>query len=241
MPRQLTLGQIIDRALRKIGAYSINDTGPQPGEVEEARYWLDMVVGHVTASQRTWWLVPQTIEFALPEGEESFDLEAAAGAAWPDDGVQFPISASVIAPNSETEQPVEIGRRSDYEAIQRKDTPGRPCLVYIDRTREPRAYVHPVPAMEGFRLRLVAQTFVEDLTPDLRPSTNFRIGSIREAWNLYLVTALAALIGDGPVRKLPKDEVDSLKRDAAGMLSDLYAYDNHEQANEPRRVAYYDF
>ena len=54
-----------------------------------------------------------------------------------------------------------------------------------------------------------------------------------------LLLALAAQIGNGPVRKLPADEVRDMKAEAGGLLTDLEAYEDHEQANEPRRVEFY--
>jgi hypothetical protein len=60
---------------------------------------------------------------------------------------------------------------------------------------------------------------------------------VRENWHLFLVTALAAEIGNGPVRKLPADEVREMQVTAKALLYDLMDYDSHEQADEPRLVA----
>lgn len=242
MSRHLTVGQICERSLRKVGTYAIRDQGPDPGEIEEARYWLDMLVGHVSASQRCWWLVPATLEFDLPALAASFDLEEAVGPQnWPENGMQFPIQASVLLPDGIDEYELELVRRRDYEDIPRKSQVGRPKLLYIDRLNAPTAHVYPVPEREGYRLRLVVQAFADDVTVDLQRSSNFTITSVRAAWNLYLVTALAAQIGNGPVTRLPQGEIDDMSRAAAGLLADLFAYDNHEQAGAPRRVAYVDF
>lgn len=239
MPRLLTVREICERALRKIGEYSIIDQGADAAAMEEARYWLDMVIGHITADQRTWWLVPDTFSFTLTKDAASFDLLDQMATAAPEAGVQFPIEMFVASPSSARFEPVEIVRRQAYEEIQDKARGGRPEIVYIDRRNTPTAYLWPVPDQDGYSARLVAQAYVSDLTKAKTVNPEFTFEA-RRAWNLYIVTALAYEIGSGPVRTLPDAEVARLEKRSKGLLEELWAYDNHEQANSPKLVAFHD-
>jgi hypothetical protein len=241
--RTLTIREICERALRKIGAFAIRDTGADSDELEEARFWLDMLVGHVSARRRYWWLAETAAVLALTPGVRTYTLDGSTlGQDAP--AVAFPISAFAIDPLSGRDGEIDIYRRRDYDALTDKDLrTGPPEGIYIDRLAAPTLTVYPLPpaATEGgppWRIRLVYQQFTDDVTVG---EAERRIRDVRSTWNLFLVTALAAQIGDGPIRKLPQDEVRGMRNDANQLLSDLDAFDAHEQANEPRRTSFNDF
>lgn len=238
MARLLEIREICERALRRIGAYAIRSSGARPEEIEETRFWLDMVVGHVAARRRAWWLVPVTGTFPLLPGQAHYNLTDKLGAQAPD-GVQFAISAYLhdVATGRELHE-VSLVRRQDYEAIEDKARQGEPEVAYIDRNNRPSLTIHPVPdAHRQYSLRLVFQSFGSDMT---RTASIDKSYAIRRSWNLYLVTATAAQIANGPVRKLPADEVKDMKEEAEKLLFDLETYDGDEQANEPQRTDYND-
>lgn len=235
MARVYEAREICERALRKIGSYSINDTGASASAMAEARWWLDMVLGHVSARQRCWWMVEDTAEFSLTAGEADYLLSAALPNA---PSAQAVVGLWIIRAGDGTSEPLKIVRRQEWEG--RRTTSGDPPeIAYIDRTGEPTLRVNPIPAdPSSYQLRVVYQS----IAPDVRTGDpNAKLAKWRAAWNLWIVTALAAEIGDGPVRKLPGDEVRAMRSDAAKLLAELDAYDAHEQADEPRRIEYHDF
>ena len=236
MARSLEIRKVCELALQKIGSFSINDTGARANEMERAREWLDMVVGHICATQRRWWMVENTGSVVLQDGVDSYSLAASLGV--PSESIEFVIGVWRTQPTGGERVPVEIMRRQEWEA-RTILSGGPPAQVYIDRSNTPTMLVSPVPAAPiSYGLDLVWQSFVPDLTSG--PETT-KLSKIRKAWNLALVHALAAELGDGPIRKLPADEVRDMQRTATRLLDDLDAYENLEHADEPRRVEYNDF
>lgn len=232
MARQLTVAQVCERALRKIGAYSIRDTGARAIEMAETREWLDLVIGHVASRKRTWWLVPSTARLTLASGVASYGLAANLSGA-PE--VQHVVALYTVNLTTGDREPLAIARRQEWEERDATLGAGPACKAWIDRSRAPVLHLHPAPPNPVVEaIDVVFQSFAPD---QARGTYTQRIADIRDGWNLYLVTALAAEIGDGPVRKLPQDEVRGMKRDAQMLYDDLAAYDDHEQADEPRLVS----
>lgn len=235
MAGALTIGQICERALRRIGSYAINDDGARQVEIEEARYWLDLIVGHVAARRRTWWLVPQTAALTLLAGQSSYPLAASLGTLA---GVQHVVDVWAIDTQSGQKRAVTIARRDEWDARQPSES-DLPAMVYVDRTDDPTLHVWPTPPDNPrFTLAVTFQRFSTDMR---QGQLSTGMPDLRQTWNLYLITALAYEIGNGPVRKLPADEVDEHKRRAAELLRDLEDYDGQEQAGQPRQIAYNDF
>lgn len=238
MTQILSVGDICERALRRIGAYAIRSSGPRPEEMDEARLWLDMQIGHLSARARTWWLVPATATFPLTAGVAAYDLNSVLSALAPN-GVEFVIAVYLFDPviNRDIRE-IKLLRRLEFEAIEDKLRQGSPCHAYVTRdTRPTMTFADPVPdGVKPYSVRLLLQQYAPNFAAIGNTS---KATMIRQAWNLYIVTALAALLANGPVRKLPGDEVKDLKTEADRLLLDLEAYDAQEQANEPRRVRFY--
>lgn len=237
--RLLTINQICERALRKIGSTSINDSASRANEIEEARWWLDMVVGHIASIRRRWWLVPATKAVPLVAGTTAYPVTTALAEP---DGILHIVSAWRVSLTDSTDrEEVKILRRQEWEEREEAGSNGRLDAIWVDRTDVPTINVHRVPATPiTHRLEVVYHRFAPDLTP-LRGKSDRPMEGLRQAWNLAIVHALAAEIGNGPVRKLPGDEVRDMQNTAKERIAELDAYDAHEQANEPRRVAFNDF
>lgn len=239
MSRLLTVNEICERALRKIGEFSINDSAALGPQMEEARWWLDMVVGHIAATQRRWWLVPATASFPLLPGQADYSTTGNLGELR---GVMHIISLWRVSESDPSDrEEVRLLRRREWEEREGAGTLGIPTAAYVDRADIPTIHLHPTPATtQTYRLEVVYHRFAPDLTPRAgRPHVPME--GLRQSWNLAIVHALAAEIGNGPVRKMPGDEVRDMQETARRYLHDLDSYDAHEQANEPRRVAYNDF
>jgi hypothetical protein len=158
----------------------------------------------------------------------------------PQRGVQFPIKARLYSTASGTElHDLSLLRRVEYDEISDKLAAGAPTGVYIDRLNiNNKLYPWPVPVDDTYEIRLTFETFSDKLNNE--PLENTRL-ALPEAWNLWAVVALAAQIGNGPVKKLPEDEVEDMQDEAAALLLDLEPYSNQEHADEPRLVAYNQF
>lgn len=236
--RSLSVTEICERALRKIGEFSINDSAAGAQQMEETRWWLDMVVGHIAAKQRRWWLVPATAPITLVAGQATYPVPPALGEA---QGILHMISAWRVAlADTTNREEVPLLRRREWEERQNPGGSGDPECIWVDRTDVPTISVHPTPmAPINYRLEVVYHRFAPDLSPRSGRS-HVPLAGVRQAWNLALVHALAAEIGNGPIRKLPADEVRDMQESARRYLHDLDSYDAHEQAGEPRRVAYSD-
>ena len=247
MPSPLPVRSVLERSLRKIGAYSMMDTGADPDEMEEAGFWLDIVVSHLTATNRRLWLVPATITLPLTAQKIKYtqDELKALDPSFPANGLQFPHHATVSDGSSESD--VEIIKRLAYDDLPRKDLGGKPTAVYIDRQTEFDLFVHPVPQVPTqdnpltYTLKLVGQRFNDQLSIETNsPVALERQTELRRGWDLWAVLALSAEIGDGPIRKLPGDEVERMNKRAAQVLQDLSKHEDEEHDDEFHRANYVD-
>jgi hypothetical protein len=231
---------ICTRALRKIGVYAIRSSGPRPEEIEEARYWLDMLVGHLVGKKRTWWRVPRTASITLTSGVKEYDLVVALGTAAPD-GVEFVIGAQLLDATGQRLHDINILGRQEYEGLI-ANPPGlstEPQRCYISRDQKPTLFFVEAPDdTQVYTVRLLFQSYAPNMVTG-RGNTRIEEIGFRSSYTLYLVTALAAQIGDGPVRKAPADEVKKMQADARALLVDLESYEDMEQQGGDGRVAYY--
>lgn len=235
MSRLLTVREVCERSLRQVGAYAITDSAADPEHLQEAINWLDMLVAHYTGRQRCWWLVPATISFTLTAGQNTYDLHDAMGASKPATGVQFVHSAAVTESGASDSHPLEVIGRTQWEEIPDKTIENRPTKFYVDRLSDPTLYVFPTPPTSpAMTLAMVAQSYAKDLTS----GTSEQATGFRAAWNLWLVTALSARIGAGPVARLPDGEVRDMRDEADKLWLDLQGFDMQEQPMGVPRLAY---
>lgn len=235
MPALLSIGQICELALRKIGSYAINDDGAREVEMEVTRHWLDLIVGHVAARRRTWWLVPETGTITLLPRQSEYALAAAVGAT---EGVQHVVDVWAVETASGQRSMVTIARRDEWDARQPSESQV-PQMVYVDRTSDPQIHVWPTPPDPA--RHTLAVTFQRFSTDMRQGRITQDMPDLRQTWNLYLVTALAYEIGNGPVRKLPADEVREHLVRAEQLLAELEQYEGLEQASQPRQIVYNHF
>lgn len=245
----LSITEICTRALRRIGSFSINDQAADPAYLQEARYWLDLHVGHLAATNRIKWLEPVTVSIPIEGGEQNYslrptNLSSQAGQSlvsqgvdairvnnMPSEGMQFPITA-MLKDSSGNERPVKILRRYEWDAIGDKDQSGTPSGIFIDRTMEPVMKVHPIPVDDGLSIELTIQTFHPDLAkikPERRPI-------LRQSWDLWAVTVTALACARGPIRRLPQGEVKDLENEEARYRTELLAFENDDQFRHRRTV-----
>ncbi|MDZ4252837.1 MAG: hypothetical protein U1A72_09745, partial [Sulfuritalea sp.] len=160
--RKLSAVELCERALRKIGAFAINDEAADPDELDEALRWLDMIVAELTGTRRCYWLTPATVTFDWPAGEESVVLADQMGADYPPTGIQFPVRAWRVDTTTGLRQAeIELCRRKTYEAKSDLTTSGSPEILFVDRlTENQRAYAWPVPSTaDVWQIALEFQTY----------------------------------------------------------------------------------
>ncbi len=225
--------EIVERALRKINAYSINDSGADPEHVAEALHWLDMVVADLSGTNVLRWLVPSAIEIALEADEPSYSLVNDITGNAPVNGVMFPIAAYLT--NGTTDTPVKIISRKEYNELSSKAASGTPDRVYIDRLNEQTVYPYPIPATDDWTLKIDVQSYAPDLTRGRGEAAH----GFESAWQLWMVIATAAEIGDGPVLMLAGNRVNAMRTQANGLRERLLAFNNLQQPGQeqPRRTS----
>src|SRR5574337_433999 len=231
MPLLFSARTVAERALRKIGSYSINDTGADPEELREALFWLDMIVAELAGTQKLFWLVQNEIAITLDATTASYDVEAEMGANAPDNGI-LSFSHAVLRDSSGNDSPLEMLSRSEYEAIPDKDESGLPWGVYIDHLDPITMKVLGVPTVTGYSIVLTTVSYPPDMTLRVGgQSTGFA-----SEWNSFLVTATAAAAGDGPVRRLNVGEIDRWKKQAETSRLNIMGFANRERRGMRSRV-----
>ena len=227
---------ICERALRKIGAFSVNDTAADPEELAEALYWLDLAVAELAGTEQCQWLIPTTLSIALSANTASYDLSTALGTANPTDGVLFPIEAWIRDSNG-LDTPIDIIRRRDFEDIEDKDKAGVTDRIYIDRLNEDQnIFIYPVVDETGYSIRLLCQTYAANLGGTGLTATGNIAHGFSAEWQKWMVLQNAADIGSGPVRRLPISETDRIRAEAGTSLTKLMAHSNREKVSQPRRT-----
>lgn len=217
--------QVVESALRKIGEYSFNDPSANDSAIEVGLFWLDLVVGHYTSVNDAYWLISNTFAITLIADQISYNLENALGTDAKEEGVFF-VEAAYVNDGNNREVQIDILRRDQYESIENKTASGTPNSIYVDRqTPTETLYTYPVMGSGGsYTIKLVLRQYSEDITKKRIAATH----GLPPEWQLWMIKALAAEIGDGPVRKLPVNEIKALKSDADILYKQLLAYSNRE-------------
>lgn len=233
----LSARRICEAALRKIGSYTLNDAGAEANEVEEALFWLDLGVKELAGTERCFWLIPATLSMPLTASTKAYDLMAVLAADAPEDGIQFPVEATLVDGNGNRTPLERIGRR-EYEALTNPDSSGEPDRVFIDRLGKPTLYTYPVLGADatGYSIDLVVQTFAPAHTIKNAGEAH----GLREAWERWAIFHVSADIGEGPVRRLPAGEVLGYRQQAEISRARLLAFENREHASY-RPIAFRDF
>ena len=240
MSALLTSKQVCERALRMIGAYPLADSAARPEELNEALFWLDLQVAHLSGATRCFWLVPATISISLTGGTQSYALPTVLGANYPGDDIQFPIKA--MLDDGSNREPLEIVTREKFEAFGDPDESGDPKYIWIDRlvpsTSSPTLKTFPIlgTGVTGYSIKLVVQTFGEQIAP-VGVTAGAGIGNyahgLKASWQLWCVNELAANIGSGAVRALASTRVTEYRKEAARKLLELTAFENRQHETTP--------
>jgi len=226
MPRLLTAKEIASEALKHIGAYGVNDTGPDPAQLDRALGAFDMLVQELAGSEPILWLRPLEVAITLVDGQAEYDLMTELGGDYPADWIEHPTGAVLVDSNG-YRRPVTMIRRDHYLAKQDLTSSGPPSEVYIDRIAPHLTlYTYPVIATSGYTLRLAFQTYANDL---LDEKTGAEAHRIPAAWQRWGKLATAYDISAGSVLSLSLAERANILRDAEAAKRDLLAFNNRDR------------
>lgn len=230
-----TCKEIAERALRLIGAYSINDEAAADNDLYETLYWLDMLAANEAGTRRALWLVKDEQEVTLVEDDGDYNLPVELNASLPE-GVQFPIAAMLDQDGVRT--PLRIVTHREFRRLSIPATTGTPVMVFIDRLNGPTMHVYPIPDenVDGQTIVLVVQSFAKSMKPKGVTAQTFNAeqqAGFRPAWNLWAVFRLASMIGNGAVRAIPADRIREYRVEATLLELRLEGFENDEHSDDP--------
>lgn len=240
MSQVFTAKQLCERALRAIGAFPVTESAADGEQLREAMTWLDLIMAETSGIDRVFSLVPATLDIAITNGTQSYDLNTALGTDLPLDRVQFPVDCWV-EDDGGNRTPIEIVDRKKFESVPRLDESGRPCRIYIDRLAPaPTLQIFPTPATTDsaeYTLKLIVQTYAPNVAPGgvtgTTPSASV-LTKFRQAWQRWLVLQLSHDLGCGPIFKLPETSLTRFAISAKIAKDHLLAFENREhQTTEP--------
>jgi hypothetical protein len=224
---------IINEALRAVGELSTHDAGSDPAKFAIAMTWLDMLVAEVVETERPLWLIPEAVTASIPIDTVPFDFVQAAASDIETDRFRGPITCAIVSDATGHADPLRRMTLQEYEAIGDKSAGGYPCAVYVDRTElRPLFYFDSVVKVTGYSLRVTF--FLNNQAIAVNGEHGFP-----QAWQRFLVRALAADIGSGPVVRLPQSEIDDHRKQAEMARERLFARKNRPYAR-PNRVKFRD-
>ncbi len=217
---------VCEQSLRKVGSYSINDMAADGIELAVALEWMDLNMAQLAGTNEAWWLVKATNTIPLVALQASYDLATILPAAAQ---AQFPLYAEWDSGNG-NQQPVEIVTRQTFEELPDPTTSGQPTLIHIDRLTTPIMRVYPVPATAAVgSILLTTQTF----SPNIAGSVGGNLPhGLAAAWQRWLVYRVASDVGDGPVRRMPLNDLRAFEAKAGEALAALLSFNNREHDNE---------
>lgn len=230
MPALLTSAQICEHALRQIGVFSVYDTGADASSFAVTLERLDLLIAEWTGSYNFWWFVPARQKIALVAGESEYTL-----AALLDDPLEFIEHLFLLRDGKQT--PIKQIRRATYDEMSDDPPLGTtPEWAYVERKDDPTLYLLPAP-LAGDELLITGQMYSDDVTQDNGEIPH----GFPAAWQRCMILKLAADIGAGPVKKIPRDELEDLKKDSATAMRRLDVFNNRENVRRARHTRPRDF
>ena len=230
---------LAENALRRVGSYGPKDTGADADHLSIALAALDAAVKELSGTVRLWWLVPANVELALVASENPIDITARSSVITADT-FQFLVDAKIkraVGTGQVYDRDLKQITRREYNEIPDKAVTGYPDKIYINRTPlVPLIFLHPVAFDANFTLIITYQTYAADQTKDKGRVTT----GLDQAWERWADYQVASDIGDGPVARLPSDELTRYERKAETARVRLEGFQNRE-ANWPPIGAFRDF
>ncbi len=239
MSQVLTASKICEEALGAIGEFPVTESAPDGENLRRAMTWLDLNMAQLAGTTELFSIVQATLSFTITNGTSSYDLYTALGTNLPFDRVQFPRKAW-LEDAAGNRTPLEIVTRDKFEAVDKATETGTPEMIHLDRLpTSPKLRIYPTPAATDstvWTIKLVVQTYAPNVAPSgvtgTQPSSSVLTG-FRQAWQRWLIFQLAADLGSGPVRRLPKTSLDEFRGQAKDAKDALLVFENQEHETTP--------
>lgn len=238
--RRFSAREICELALRKIGAFAINDEAANDTEMEVALQCYEIIVSEIATIMGCWFLIPESFRFYWPGPTATGTVAEIMADIYPAVGIQRPIRATLIDANGVRCGNLPMVRRAAYDSVDNKSTQGRPELLYFDSLAlEPEVSIYRVP-QDGvtWQVELEAQVFPKSILGE-QINTD-QSGDVRHdfgvGWQHYMVNKLASVIGDGPVRQKQRQDLEAWETKSQNQLAELIAWDNRERRSTLART-----
>lgn len=239
MSQVFTAKQICERSLRAIGAFPITDSSADGEQMREAMTYLDLLMAEIAGTGTLFFLHTATLDVAIVNGTQSYNLNNALGTDLPVDRVQFPLLAW-LEDAAGNRSPIEIVTRAKFEDVTRGDTSGKPYWIYIDRLASPTPTleIYPTPATTDatvYTIKIEVQTYAPNVAPHgvtgvLQTGV---LHNFRQAWQRYLILRLNVDLGMGPILKCSEDRLRNWRGEALTAKTALEAFENRPHDTEP--------
>lgn len=219
MAKLFTAREIATLALRNIGVVSNVETSAPEGKLLIALELLDVILSEKAGTTRIWSLVPQELTFTYTADAESVNITALLGA-------NNSLDVFRHAYDDDTDDEILLVRRQDFDDSKNSGlfpfTAGRILYVASDGDDTYTAYMRPVPTT-ALTVRITGQRFSPTVSAAAGSSAGLAHGFER-AWQRWMVNALSADAGNGPLARLPKDRLDDYRGLAQQSWIDLNSY-----------------
>lgn len=224
MADTVTAASIAGGALRKVGAFPASKRDPNPHELRVAVDELDKLCSHIGAARQLPWL-RRTYRFAIAAGTSTLALWQATQepvvAGDPPVEIERWDSAHLVDPVTTRRRPVTLWREGEWRERCQENRVGPPEYAWVEHTLEPVLHLYPTPdaGHDGWTLELIG--CVE--APNLAEDNGAVEIPMPKSWRLFLETALAVILGKGPIRRLEAADIVQLQADAKTYELALFA------------------
>lgn len=214
-------------ALRMIGVVAPQDSEASEGKILIALQILDLILAEKAGTTRFWFMTPQNATFNYAANSTSVDLTGLLGSNKLD-FVRY-------AYNDDTSDPITLLRRDEYDLFKQGLFPfitGRALYIATDGDDTYTAYLLPTPT-SAVTIRLTGNKFSTSVSAAVRSSSDVPHG-FEVAWQRWMVHALAADAGNGPLARIPEERLSRWSRIADNSFAILNSYRGGGQRSQAR-------
>lgn len=239
MSKVLNANELCGLALRMVGAWPTSDTAPLAEHLREALSRLDLLMAENAGVREVFHLQLPTIVVDLVNGQQNYNLRALLLTQYPEQGIMFPIDASIELASG-TILPLEIVSREKWDRLPDVINYGVPIYAYMDRlVADSMIRLWPFPAAGDaslYKLRLNLQQGAPNLAPANvtgARAESTSVTGLRAAWQRYFVYALAYDLGDGAINKQSTTRLQLWAKERDAALARIEAFENRDHDTEP--------
>ena len=224
MGRLFNAGQVALAAIRRTQAIAPFEASADAYKTGIALNNLDTLLSFMNGTEGLETQKVRAQSLALTTST-SYNLDALL-----EDDLQFVSSVILYDETTGKETPIEMITEKQYDEITDKTTTGEPDGVYITKDDSPTLYTYPTPtAASLYSLRISGYKYSAEVAGNAAGSHD-----LNSAWQLFLEYRLAAMIGDGPLMRAPRVDINGWNQEAETARQRLVGYHNRTNRNRPR-------